>query len=276
MHAPKLLGLHANPTRGLRIILGLLPFILMIALYLWASDVRLAENPKDKLLPSPSQMLDNIQRLATEPDKRSGKILLWSDTLASLSRIAMGAGAAAFIGILIGLNMGMFKGFSVLFSPLVNFVSMIPPLAILPILFISFGIGELGKVMLIFIGCCPFIIRDMYLATLAIPRQQIVKALTLGASPLAIVYRVVLPQLMPRAIDSLRLTLGAAWLFLIAAEAIASTEGLGYRIFLVRRYMDMATILPYVAWVTLLGFSIDWLLRTLRLKLYPWYQSGDH
>ncbi len=60
----------------------------------------------------------------------------------------------------------------------------------------------------------------------------------------------VLPQIWPRLIDSLRLTLGSAWLFLIAAEAIASTEGLGYRIFLVRRYLAMDVILPYVVWIT--------------------------
>ncbi len=66
----------------------------------------------------------------------------------------------------------------------------------------------------------------------------------------------VLPQIWPRLIDSLRLTLGSAWLFLIAAEAIASTEGLGYRIFLVRRYLAMDVILPYVVWITLLAVAI--------------------
>ena len=65
-----------------------------------------------------------------------------------------------------------------------------------------------------------------------------------------------LPQVWPRLIDSLRLTLGSAWLFLIAAEAIASTEGLGYRIFLVRRYLAMDVILPYVVWITLLAVAV--------------------
>jgi len=84
------------------------------------------------------------------------------------------------------------------------------------------------------------------------------------------VLRVVLPQLWPRLIDVLRLSLGAAWLFLIAAEAIASTEGLGYRIFLVRRYLAMDVILPYVAWITLLAFIMDWGLRLLRAKAFAW------
>ncbi|MEM7376609.1 MAG: hypothetical protein AAF460_03780, partial [Pseudomonadota bacterium] len=64
------------------------------------------------------------------------------------------------------------------------------------------------------------------------------------------------------------------WLFLIAAEAIASTSGLGYRIFLVRRYLAMDVILPYVAWITLLAFLIDWLLARLNRRLFPWHVAG--
>jgi NitT/TauT family transport system permease protein len=81
---------------------------------------------------------------------------------------------------------------------------------------------------------------------------------------------VVLPQLWPRLIDSLRLSMGSAWLFLIAAEAIASTEGLGYRIFLVRRYLAMDVILPYVVWITLLAVATDLALRLLRARAFRW------
>ena len=82
-----------------------------------------------------------------------------------------------------------------------------------------------------------------------------------------------MPQIMPRLIDTLRLSLGAAWLFLIAAEAIASTDGLGYRIFLVRRYLSMDIILPYVAWITLLAFMMDYLLNYGSRKLFPWFHG---
>jgi len=88
--------------------------------------------------------------------------------------------------------------------------------------------------------------------------------------------RVLLPQLMPRLIDSVRLALGAGWLFLIASEAVAATDGLGYRIFLVRRYMSMDLILPYVAWITLLAFLFDTLLRWANTRLFPWHQPGAH
>lgn len=84
------------------------------------------------------------------------------------------------------------------------------------------------------------------------------------------VLRLVVPQILPRLITCVRLSLGPAWLFLIAAEAIASTEGLGYRIFLVRRYLSMDVILPYVAWITLLAVITDWLLAQLSRAASPW------
>jgi NitT/TauT family transport system permease protein len=86
--------------------------------------------------------------------------------------------------------------------------------------------------------------------------------------------RVVLPQLLPRLLISLRLMLGSAWLFLIAAEAIASTDGLGYRIFLVRRYLAMDVILPYVVWITLLAWLMDWGLKRLTQRAFPWYEGA--
>jgi len=153
-------------------------------------------------------------------------------------------------------------------------ISMIPPLALLPILFITFGLGELSKVVLIVVGILPFMIRDLSGRVMEIPREQIVKAETLGASTWVIMLRVGLPQLMPRLIQAVRLSLGPAWLFLIAAEAIASDQGLGYRIFLVRRYLAMDVILTYVIWITLLAFIIDWLLKTLSRKAFPWAEAN--
>lgn len=266
-------GLHARPSGFKSWGLAALPFILLIAVYLAASDARLEDNPQDKLLPSITQMKDAVYRMAFTEDRRSGEYLLWTDTLASLQRLGIGVGCAALLGLLLGLNIGIYRGFKSLSNPFLTFFSMIPPLAVLPILFISFGVGELGKVMLIFIGVFPLIARDIALATEKIPRQQVIKALTLGASGLSVTYRLMLPQILPRLIDTVRLSLGAAWLFLIAAEAIASTDGLGYRIFLVRRYLAMDVIIPYVLWITLIGFLIDTALRMWVRFGFRWYES---
>ena len=266
--------INLQPERSWSLLLGLLPFVLIIMVYMMGSDVRLAENPNDKLLPSFQKMGDAMHRMALEPSKRSGEYLFWVDTASSLTRLGLGVMIAALIGLTVGLLAGALPVVGANISPLLTVASLVPPLALLPILFIVFGLGELSKVMLIVIGVTPIIARDMQRRTKEIPREQLIKAQTLGANTSQIIWRVLLPQLTPRLIGSTRLTMGTAWLFLIAAEAIASTDGLGYRIFLVRRYLAMDVILPYVAWITLLAFFFDMALAWLSRRLFPWHAVG--
>jgi len=261
------------PSRWAKIALGLMPILLLVALYLIASDARLAQNPSDKLMPAFSSIADAVERLAFEPNKRSGEYLFWQDSISSLQRLLLGIAFSALFGLIFGVINGLLPIFRAGLSPLVKIISLIPPMAILPILFIVFGLGEFSKVVLIVIGVAPFLMRDMQQRVSEIPEEILVKAQTLGASTWQIALRVVLPHVLPRLIGAVRLSLGAAWLFLIAAEAIASTEGLGYRIFLVRRYLSMDIILPYVAWITFLAYSMDWLLATASKQLYPWYHN---
>ena len=242
-------------------VLGLIPFALLIIVYAMASQERLAENPNDKLLPGIEQMAAAVDRMAFKEDRRSGDYLMWVDTLASLERLGLGVGVAALLALLVGILNGVLPVVRASLAPLVSAASMIPPLAILPILFIVFGLGELSKVMLIVIGTAPIMMRDVAQRVRELPQEQFIKIQTLGANSWQMVTRMVLPQILPRLIDAVRLSLGPAWLFLIAAEAIASTEGLGYRIFLVRRYLAMDVILPYVIWITVLAIVIDQCLR---------------
>ena len=265
--------INLQPSRALKTALAILPFLLILLAYQVGSDIRKAENEQDKLLPSFVEIADGIDLMAFQPSRRTGEYLFWQDTKSSLSRLGIGIAIAASIGLIVGLAAGSIPIIAAPFSPLVTVISLIPPMAILPVLFIVFGLGELSKVMLIVIGVCPFLIRDILQRTQELPREQLVKAQTLGGNSWQIILRVILPQIVPRLIDAVRLSLGAAWLFLIAAEAIASTDGLGYRIFLVRRYMSMEIILPYVAWITFLAFATDWSLLKLSRLLFPWYHA---
>lgn len=262
--------INRRPGRPLAAFLAALPFALTLIAYVVGSDIRRAENPNDKLLPAPAKILETAHRLAFEADKRSGEILLWSDTALSLERLASGLAIAAVIGLVFGLIIGLFPAARAALASYSAALSLIPPLALLPILFIVFGLGETSKIVLIVVGVAPFLIRDLSARALEIPREQLVKAQTLGASSWRILTRVALPQIMPRVIQGLRLSLGPAWLFLIASEAIAAQGGLGYRIFLVRRYLAMDVILPYVLWITLLAFLIDYGLRVLSRRAFPW------
>ncbi|WP_029569655.1 ABC transporter permease [Pantoea ananatis] len=266
--------INRYPRQGMRLTLMLLPFVLIIATWFIGSAVRLEANPQDKLLPGLSQMIEAIDRMAFTPDKRSGEYLLWADTFISLSRLLMGLALSSLIGLCLGIAAGVFPMSRAALSPLMTVVSMVPPLAILPVLFIVFGLDELSKVMLIVIGITPMLARDLEQRAREIPAELLIKAQTLGANSWTVVLRVVLPQLLSRLITSVRLLLGSAWLFLISSEAISATAGLGYRIFLVRRYMAMDVIIPYVIWITLLAWLMDLGLRKLHNACFPWAEGG--
>jgi NitT/TauT family transport system permease protein len=263
-------AMNVVPSRGGRILLAILPFLLIALVYVIGSAERRASNPDDKLLPPVSEMVTTTQRLAAQPDRRSGEYVLWVDTAASLQRLVLGLGISASAGLVLGLAIGLLPVAGAGLGTLIAVLSMIPPMAVLPILFIVFGLGELSKVMLIIIGVTPMLIRDLALEVSAMPREQLIKAQTLGGSTWQIAIRVVLPQIMPRLIKCVRLMIGPSFLFLISAEAIASDVGLGYRIFLVRRYLSMDVILPYVAWITLLAYLFDLALVHIGRKAFPW------
>lgn len=267
-------AINIRPARLTGLMLALLPFLLAAGFYVSASLARHAENPADRLLPSASQLADGIRRVAIEEDKRTGEIILWSDTAASLERLAWGVGISTAAGLVFGMAIGMFPLVRSTFAPSIAVLSLIPPMAVLPIIFVMFGLGEVAKIVLIVLGTAPVIIRDLHGRVQDLPREQLIKAQSLGASSWQIALRVVLPQVLPRLLDALRLSLGAAWLFLISAEAIAAEDGLGYRIFLLRRYLAMDVILPYVAWITLLAWLMDRGLRALHRRAFPWLHAN--
>jgi NitT/TauT family transport system permease protein len=266
----------ASPTRRGALLLGAAPLLMLALGYIVAAAARHAGNPADKILPLPGAMAAAMAGLLFQPDPLSGQYLFWADTLASLWRLGLGLGIATTSALLVGLALGALPPVRATLGPLVTALAVIPPVALLPVLFIVFGLGEAAKVALIVVGVSPFMIRDVAGHIGALPREQVVKALTLGANSWGVVLRVALPQALPRLFEALRLSLGPAWVFLISAEAIAADVGLGYRIFLVRRYLAMDVIIPYVAWIALLAVVMDLALSHSSRRLFGWADAGAH
>jgi NitT/TauT family transport system permease protein len=102
----------------------------------------------------------------------------------------------------------------------------------------------------------------------------VVKGFTLGAQDFGITYRIVLKQILPRVLNSIRLNLKSVMLFLFAGEMIASQDGLAFRIALLRRHMGMNVIIPYVLWVALLLFLVDFTMRLANRKFHPWFREA--
>jgi len=258
-----------------------------ILAYFWVSSGRHKDNPDDRVMPTLRQMgrafTDAVMKPAEDdeiaPDwdrqpvfTRMRNGMLWKDTTATGRRFLVSM-AMLFPAVLLGLHMGMFPYVSLFFQRFVLFFDKIVALSLLPILFIAFGIDELAKVMLIAIGVAPTIVLDAFNLTRGVPREQIVKGFTLGAGDFSVTYRIVFKQIWPRVLNSIRLNLKGVMLFLFAGEMIASTDGLAYRIALLRRHMGMDTIIPYVLWVALLLFLVDLGMRVLNRRLHPWFKE---
>jgi NitT/TauT family transport system permease protein len=277
--------IHAKPGRTWTMVLSWSLFAAGIAAYLYVSQARHRDNPEDRVMPTIAQMARGIYDAALKPaeeDEQQAEAtsfsqrflgsMLWKDTKASARRFFYSM-ALLIPAVLLGLHMGLFPYVGVFFLRFVLFFDKIVALSLLPILFIAFGIDELAKITLIVIGVTPTIILDTFNLTRSVPAEQTVKAFTLGAGDFDVAYRVVLKQIAPRVLNSIRLNLKAVMLFLFAGEMIASTDGLAYRIALLRRHMGMDVIIPYVLWVALLLFLVDFGMRLLNRTLHPWFRE---
>ena len=283
-----MLRIFSVPGKGIGLTLSWTLFAIAVLLYLRVSQVRHIENPEDRIVPTIQQLSAGFAHAVLQPAQEDDASdvpdhpsltqqivhgMLWKDTVASSRRFLYGL-ALLFPAVLLGLHMGLFPYFGVFFLRFILFFDKIIALSVLPILFIAFGIDELSKVMLIVIGVTPTIILDTFNLTKGVPPEQLVKGFTLGAGDFDVAYRVVLKQIWPRVLNSIRLNLKPLMLFLFAGEMIASTDGLAYRIALMRRHMGMNIIIPYVLWVALLLFLVDLTMRLLNKRLHPWFREA--
>jgi len=282
-----MLRIDATPNRITTWTLSWFLFAAGIALYFYTSHSRHLENPEDKVVPSLQQLVQGTTDAFLKPDSEQEDAgpadaslpakfftsMLWTDTVASAKRFAW-AMALLVPAVLLGLHMGMFPLIGTFFLRFILFFDKIIALSVLPILFIAFGIDELSKIMLIVIGVTPTIILDSFNLTKSVPAEQIVKGFTLGAQDFGVTYRIVMKQILPRVLNSIRLNLKAIMLFLFAGEMIASQDGLAFRIALLRRHMGMNVIIPYVLWVALLLFLVDLTMRAMNKKLHPWFREA--
>src|SRR5579871_2409769 len=281
------LRIHAQPGRTMSLVLSWFLFAAGITAYFYVAVERHRDNPDDRVMPTIAQMVQAFQDAALKPAEeeevqdnapqtlfaKMRASMLWKDSAATSRRFLISV-ALLFPAVLIGLHMAMFPYIGSFLLRFVQFFDKIVALSLLPILFIAFGIDELAKIMLIVIGVTPTILLDTFNLSKGVPREQIVKGFTLGAGDFRVAYGIVLKQIWPRVLNSIRLNLKAVMLFLFAGEMIASTDGLAYRIALLRRHMGMDIIIPYVLWVALLLFLVDLAMRWINRKLHPWFHEA--
>lgn len=276
-----------------RLVLPWLPFLLVIGLYTKGSVDRHADNPKDKMMPNLSQLVDGLEyavQIRTSDGYRwdgwkdfhvfspeawknlppGWRVLLWEDTVASLKRLATGLTLSATLALFVGLHMGAFPVVEVLMIRFVGFFSFLPPLALLPLVFIYLGTGEVAKVAIVFLGTFFDLTQNFYLRILEVPERYVFQSYAQGASTWEVVYKICLVLKAPPILDTIRLAIRPGWVYLIASELIAAEAGLGYRIALVQRSLQVNVILWYILWIAFLGYLLDLAIRLVTRFAFPW------
>lgn len=190
---------------------------------------------------------------------------------ASLQRIVLALLAAVAVGVPLGIVIGSYPRVRHLLDPLIEFYRPLPPLAYLPLIVIWFGIGELSKVLLIFLAIlAPVLIATAHgVRSVSSVRQQ--AALSLGASRGQLLRYVILPGALPDILTGIRIGLGAGWSTLVAAELIAATQGLGFMIQSAAQFLVTDVVVLGIIVIALVAFALELGLRRLQRRLTPWH-----
>ena len=192
------------------------------------------------------------------------------DVWASTRRIGIGFLISTAIGIPLGIAIGSFRIVQAFFEPIIAAVRYMPASAFIPLLIIWFGIYEKEKVAVIFIGV--FFPLTLLIADVSanIPKELLNIAYTLGASRWQVFWRVLLPASWPGVLDNMRIGIGWAWTYLIVAELVAASTGIGHVILSASRFLQTDEIIAGIVTIGCLGLLTDALFRWLYWLLFPY------
>ncbi len=207
---------------------------------------------------------------------RGGEVLadgtLGEDTGASLARVLSGFLLGSLLAIPVGFIMGWYQVGRAIIEPWVQFFRTIPPLALLPLVMVTMGIGETPKIFVIFLAAFLSCVISTYQGVVSVDKTLINAARVLGAGSFVIFRRVVVPASSPFILVGMRIGLGAGWATVVAAELIAAPNGLGMRMQQAQQFYDMPTILVNVIVIGILGLLMDRLLLMIEAHLTRWQE----
>lgn len=259
--------------RSTAIVLGIVSLLVFLGGYTWLSHRQHQKNPDDTTMPTWSQLGHGVVQMC-EVNKRSGERWIVLDATATALRffsgLALGCGAAVVLGLL----MGCFAPIEAFFQPPLSLLAQVPPTAALAVYFVLVGTGQEMYVAMIACGILPALAQTVYLAVKEFPEELQYKTYTLGASHGEVIGSIILAQILPKLFDALRLVIGPAMVYLIAAEMVVGDVGFGYRIRLQSKLLNMSVVYPYLALLATFGFGMNYFLRLLQRKLCPWYAEG--
>ena len=219
-------------------------------------------------LPGPADVLTRIWSWVTDDD-------LAADVAISTWRVVAGWALSAAIALPLGLFIGSYRAMQALLEPLTDFIRYMPAVAFIPLVMLWVGIDEGSKIAIIFIGTFFQMVLMVAEDVRRVPLAQIEAAQTMGATRSEILEKVIVPSAKPALLDTLRVTMGWAWTYLVVAELVAANSGLGYAVLKAQRFLQTDKIFAGILLIGLIGLVIDQGFRLVHRKAFP-YLAGRH
>lgn len=242
-------------------LLSLICFIIIIGLW---CVLTFGGMVSDLFLPSP---LDVLKRLADMYKDGS----LWANCYESTARVVIGWFWSVVVALPCGMLMANSKKFSAFIQPIIEFARYLPVVALVPLTLLYLGIGESQKYTIIFLGTFFQLVLMVCDTVSSVDQNYINSAKTLGAGRFQVYKEVIFPAALPGLMDDFRLTIGWAWTYLVVAEMVAASNGLGYMILRSQRYLATDTIFAGLILIGLIGLITDFVFRVLTKLVAPWY-----
>lgn len=254
------------------IVWGIIGIVIMLAFYSYLSWRRHEVNPNDTTLPSLMEIVKATSKISS-PQGFEKKIWIVNDSCATFYRLFKGVLIGSIISVFIGVLMGCYERIYAFFFMILAFWKGAPATAMLAIFFAVVGIGEGLYTGLLIAGIFPTLSMSVALAAKQdISLKKINKSYTLGASNMEVIKEIVWPQILPKVIDSIRLQVGPAMVYLIAAEYLVAQVGFGYTLRIQGRLLHMDVVYLYIAILAIVGVGVDKLMVLARRTLCPWYE----
>ena len=222
-------------------------------------------------LPPPEQVWKRFWQLNAEGYQNVG---LWENVFWSLIRVVVGFGLGCLFGIPLGFAMGLNSWMRGWFDPIVEFMRPVPPLALIPLVIIWFGIGEQGKISLLFLAALWIMTIAARAGVSGVNISKVHAAYSLGATKRQVLRRVILPNSLPEIFTGARVAMGVCWGTVVAAELVAAEKGAGKMIIAASKFQLTDIVIVGIILIGVIGYGIDILMRRAENFLVPWKGKG--
>ena len=241
------------------------PWVLVLALWY---GVRFSGFFEASLIPTPVEVVTRLWEMLIHGN-------LARDMYMSTQRVFLGVALGTACAVPVGFLLGWYKGLRSFMDPLINFFRALPPIALIPLVIVYFGIGESAKIIILFYAAFFASVIVMYEGISQISPLYIRVAQTLGATDAEIFRKVIIPLAVPHALTALRVALGVAWATLVAAELVAAQHGLGAVIQDASAYFQLDTIYMGIICIGFIALTMDVALRRLTRRALRWQERNE-